>query len=181
MSASVAGTVSNVQYDAAAVVPTDVGTYAVTADFTPDDTYTYKSLSAASAGDFVIDPEVVPSVDTFTADSPSSSLTINITAFTASDNVAVTGYMITESSTVPAFDDARWVGSEPTSYTVTASGSYTLYPWAKDASDNVSAEFGSPAAVNVNAPPPNVSSVTRTNGNPTSASSVDFTATFSDL
>ncbi len=36
-----------------------------------------------------------PTVNTFTATTPSNSLTIPITAFTASDTVGVTGYLIT--------------------------------------------------------------------------------------
>ena len=37
--------------------------------------------------------------------------------------------------------------SAPTGYTVANSGSYTLYPWAKDLDGNVSAVYGSPASV----------------------------------
>ncbi len=51
---SVAGNVSNVRYDGSATVPTNTGTYAVTADFTPTDTLNYTSLTGASAGNFVI-------------------------------------------------------------------------------------------------------------------------------
>ena len=54
VSGSVAGTVSNVKYNGSATVPTNAGTYAITADFTPTDTTDYNSLSAASAGNFVI-------------------------------------------------------------------------------------------------------------------------------
>jgi hypothetical protein len=53
--ADVAGLVSNVLYDGSATAPTDAGTYAVTADFVPTDTNNYNSLTAASAGDFVIE------------------------------------------------------------------------------------------------------------------------------
>jgi hypothetical protein len=51
---SVAGTVSNVKYNGSAAKPTEVGTYAITADFTPDNATTYNSLAGASAGSFVI-------------------------------------------------------------------------------------------------------------------------------
>jgi hypothetical protein len=54
VSGSVAGTVSNVQYDGSGTEPTDVGTYAVTADFVPTDSVNYESLTGAAAGDFVI-------------------------------------------------------------------------------------------------------------------------------
>jgi len=90
-----------------------------------------------------------PTVTAFTVTTPSSSLDIPITAFTASDNVAVTGYLITESSSQPASGASGWSASAPTTYTVASAGSHTLYPWAKDAAGNVSAVFGSPVQVKV--------------------------------
>jgi hypothetical protein len=54
-SGSVVGTVDNVQYDGSTTAPVNAGTYAVTADFTPDDTTNYISLTNAFAGDFVIE------------------------------------------------------------------------------------------------------------------------------
>jgi hypothetical protein len=53
LEASVAGTVSDVKYDGSSTVPTDAGTYAVTADFVPTDP-SYNTLNDASAGNFVI-------------------------------------------------------------------------------------------------------------------------------
>ena len=90
-----------------------------------------------------------PSVNTFSATSPSRSLNIPITAFTASDDVSVTNYIITTSSIAPVIDAAGWSITAPTIYTVLTDGSYTLYPWVKDASGNISATFGSPASVTV--------------------------------
>ncbi|MFN8466044.1 MAG: MBG domain-containing protein [Caldilineaceae bacterium] len=51
---SVAGTVSNVRYDGSATAPTNAGTYAITVDFTPNDTANYDSLTGVSAGSFTI-------------------------------------------------------------------------------------------------------------------------------
>jgi uncharacterized repeat protein (TIGR02543 family) len=53
---SVGGAVSNVLYDGSATAPTNVATYAVTADFTPTDTTNYNNLTGVSAGNFVINP-----------------------------------------------------------------------------------------------------------------------------
>jgi hypothetical protein len=93
-------------------------------------------------------PDVTPpAVQSFTATTPSSALAVPITAFTA-DADAV-GFIITESSTPPAVGAAGWTASAPTTYTVAAAGSYTLYPWVKDAAGNVSSVYGSPASVNV--------------------------------
>ncbi len=51
---SVPGTVSAILYNGSSTVPTSVGTYAVTASFTPTDTTNYATLTGASAGSFVI-------------------------------------------------------------------------------------------------------------------------------
>ena len=51
---NVPGTFTNVRYNGSATVPTNAGTYAVTADFTPTDTATYATLTGAAAGNFVI-------------------------------------------------------------------------------------------------------------------------------
>lgn len=50
---SVTGIVSNIKYNGSGIVPKDINTYAVTADFTPDNT-NYSSLTGASAGNFII-------------------------------------------------------------------------------------------------------------------------------
>jgi len=52
--ASAPGTVRNIKYNGSAVVPTAVGVYAITADFTPTDTANYYSLANAAAGSFAI-------------------------------------------------------------------------------------------------------------------------------
>jgi len=90
-----------------------------------------------------------PTVTAFTATSPSTSLNIPITSFTASDDIAVTGYMITASSSQPSAGAAGWTGTAPTTYTVGSEGTYTLYPWVKDTAGNVSSVYGSPVSVTV--------------------------------
>src|SRR5206468_3975504 len=54
VSGSVSGTASNVKYNGSSTVPTNMGTYTVTADFTPTDSTDYNSLTDAAAGNFVI-------------------------------------------------------------------------------------------------------------------------------
>jgi hypothetical protein len=83
-----------------------------------------------------------PTVTDFTIPGSSTSLTVAINSFAATDNVGVTGYMVTTSSTAPAASSASWLASAPTNYTFsssTTSGTKTLYAWAKDAAGNVSA------------------------------------------
>jgi parallel beta-helix repeat protein len=78
-----------------------------------------------------------PVITGFVIPATSSSLVVPITTLTASDNFAVTGYMVTESATAPLPGAAGW-GSAPTSYTFTTEGTKVLYAWAKDAAGNVS-------------------------------------------
>ena len=137
------------------------------------------SLSNAIAG---IDT-TAPVVGTFTATSPSNSLDIAISAFSASDTggSGVAGYMITTSAGAPLASISGWSGTAPSIYHVSADGTYTLYPWAKDAAGNVSAVFGTGVAVAVDAIAPTVSSVLRANADFTAAFSVNFTVTFSEV
>jgi len=91
-----------------------------------------------------------PVVTSFTMPSTSSSLTVAVTSFTATDNVGVTGYLITESSTTPTAGSAGWSATAPTSFTFSSSGTVTAYAWAKDAAGNVSSSVS--ASVNITTP-----------------------------
>ena len=51
---SVPGSVSNIQYNGLSTNPTNAATYAVTADFVPDDVSNYNTVIGLSAGNFVI-------------------------------------------------------------------------------------------------------------------------------
>ncbi len=95
---------------------------------------------------------VAPTVDSFTLPATSTSLTVAVTTFTASDNSAVTGYIITESAVAPLAGSGGWSGTAPATYTVAADGSYTLYAWAKDAAGNVSTSLFAPVTVDASAP-----------------------------
>lgn len=93
-------------------------------------------------GDFIN-----PVVTSFTVPLSSLSYTISILAFTATDNVGITGYLITESNIPPLPSDPGWNVLPPATYTVATEGAKTLYPWAKDAAGNVSAVYGTPGSV----------------------------------
>ncbi len=79
-----------------------------------------------------------PTVTAFDLPSTSTSLAVPILSFTATDNVGVTGYLATESSSTPAAGASGWSSSPPTQYSFASEGSKTLYGWAKDAAGNVS-------------------------------------------
>lgn len=94
------------------------------------------TISGGGAGD-----TTPPTVTAFTIPSTSDSLTISISSFTASDDTAVTGYLLTESGTTPSVSDPLWQSSAWTAYTFSSEGSKTLYAWAKDAAGNISSSL----------------------------------------
>lgn len=95
----------------------------------------------------VVSDTTAPTVTGFTIPATSDSLTVSITTFTATDNVGVTGFMVTDSAKPPSVSATTWSTSPPSSYTFTTSGKKTLYAWAKDAAGNVSSNLS--ATVNI--------------------------------
>jgi M6 family metalloprotease-like protein len=88
---SVAGTVSNVKYNGLATVPTNAGTYAVTADFAPTNTTSYNSLTGASAGNFVINKanaSASVSNGPFTYDGSAKTVTVACVGGGAASNIS---------------------------------------------------------------------------------------------
>ena len=61
-----------------------------------------------------------------------------ITSLSASDDTAVTGYLVKMTAGKPSPGAAGWSGSAPSSYTFGSEGSKTLYAFAKDGAGNVS-------------------------------------------
>jgi len=89
---SVDGIIRNILYNGSATAPTNVGTYAVTADFTPTDTTNYKTLIGASAGNFVINP-AGPALALVITPSPAT--------FAKAGDVIPYSFVITNSGNVP--------------------------------------------------------------------------------
>lgn len=96
-----------------------------------------------------------PTVSAFTVTTPVASRNIPV-VFTAADTGGsnLAGYMITTNSTPPAVDDLGWLVAAPATFTVATDGSFTLYPWVKDAAGNVSLAFATPRNVTVDTTPP---------------------------
>ena len=102
-----------------------------------------------------------PTVTVFTIPSTSASLTVAITSFTATDNVSVTGYLVTESAAVPSPTAGGWSATAPASYTFATTGSKTLYAWAKDAAGNVSTSRSASVTITLaDTTPPTVTAFT---------------------
>jgi hypothetical protein len=97
------------------------------------------SLSAATT--ITLPPTgdtTAPTITAFTIPATATSLAVSVTSLVASDNVGITGYLLTESSTKPVAGTAGWTNASPSSYTFGSEGAKTLYAWAKDAAGNVS-------------------------------------------
>jgi len=98
--------------------------------------YADSDWRAASNG-CIVDSQP-PKVTAFTIPTSSSSRTVPISTFSATDNISITAYLITQSAVAPLPTATGWTAVAPTSYTVSGCGSKTLYAWVKDVSGNVS-------------------------------------------
>jgi hypothetical protein len=138
------------------------------------------NVSAVAASQTVtinLDP-TAPVVTAFTMPATAAGLSVSISAFTATDNVAVTGYMVTQSATPPVAGDVGWTATAPATVTSAGTGSQTFFPWAKDANGNVSAVV-TPATVTMTPLVPPVSVPVSASGtDTTSAVGADATFTF---
>jgi len=93
-----------------------------------------------------------PVVTEFVIPATSSILTVAITTFTATDNVAVTHYLINESSETPLDTDLGWSVVKQTSYTFDNQGVKTLYAWAMDAAKNISLSASDSVTITLETP-----------------------------
>lgn len=101
-------------------------------------------LGAYETGSTTTEPTPVedttaPTVSSFSVSSTSTSLEVPVKAFTATDNVGVTAYMINESSSKPSLSSSRWREKAPSTYLALTPGTKTLYAWTRDAAGNISA------------------------------------------
>lgn len=104
---------------------------------------------SAVAGNIVIivDDTTAPVMDAFNIAHTGNSYNVTVGGGHATDFFGVTGYIITETDTPPASNDPNWVTPvdgylSAGSYIIQdqhGSGTYTLYCWAKDPGEHVSA------------------------------------------
>ncbi|HOF02284.1 MAG TPA: carboxypeptidase-like regulatory domain-containing protein [Spirochaetota bacterium] len=83
-------------------------------------------------------PTILVFSRTSDASSDSSIITFNLSG---TDNVGITGWFISKSSTTPSINDAGWLADKPANFDIgsgSAAGVYTVYIWAKDAAGNIS-------------------------------------------
>jgi hypothetical protein len=97
------------------------------------------SASRSASVTITVPDVAAPAVSTFGMPATATALSVSISGLTATDNVAVSGYLISESATAPVAGAAGWTATAPVSFTFAGSGTRTAYAWAKDAAGNVSA------------------------------------------
>ena len=116
-----------------------------------------------------------PIVTGFTIPSTTITLSVPITTITATDNIGVTGYLLTETSAIPAVGASGWSLVKPATYTFSSTGSKTLYAWAKDAAGNVSASLK--AGVTISSPSASTYTFTGPSFGNVNSPSANFTVT----
>ena len=109
------------------------------------------------ATDFPVDANA-PTITAFSLPATSSTLTVAISSFTASDDVGVSGYLVNTSGVDPTAGNAGWSATAPPYYTFATADIHTLFAWAKDAAGNISAAASTqvdttPSQNRVNVPP----------------------------
>jgi|GEM_PF-2317865 len=78
-----------------------------------------------------------PIINTFTAPSTTGTFTFDI-ELNGTDNIGITGWLITKTSAKPDVNNSGWVNDKPDTYTLNSAGVHTLYAWAKDNAGNIS-------------------------------------------
>ena len=109
------------------------------------------NVSLAKSATLTLDT-TAPQITAFTVPAIVKTLSVPITSFTASDNRAVTGYMITLTSTPPLPTATTWKTSKPTIFSAPSEGVKALYAWVKDSAGNVSAPSTATVNIDMTAP-----------------------------
>ena len=111
------------------------------------------SASVAASVTITLPDVTAPSVTAFVIPADTSSLAVAVSTFTATDNVAVAGYCLTETN---SSGGCSWTTAVPASVTVSGVGTITIYAWARDAAGNISAAAQGTVTVSIAATPTDV-------------------------
>lgn len=91
----------------------------------------------------------IPTITTFTLPTTSNSLSVGISSFTASDDLAVTGYCLAETNSSTG---CAWSAAAPIGYTFASEGSKVLYAFVRDAAGNISASRNANTTIDITTP-----------------------------
>ncbi len=109
-----------------------------------DNAANFLSDSAKIIINFIGMDTTPPVITTFSIPPEYLSLTIPVNSFTATDDVAVTGFILTENSIFPQPEDSRWSATPPLKFTLSNEGNSILHAWVKDAAGNISVSVSAP-------------------------------------
>jgi hypothetical protein len=136
VSGSVPGTVNQILYKGFSGAPAAAGTYAVTANFTPEDTADYSTLTQASAGNFIIN-KATPAVTLSSSLNPSAAG--KSVTFTASVPAYATGTVTFHSGSTTLGTGTLKGGHATFSTTALPAGSNSITAtYGGDSNDNTS-------------------------------------------
>jgi YD repeat-containing protein len=124
-------------YLATTVTGTCGGTLSI-GDLNSGDQYVTSPVMTDCTVDVSLMDVIAPTITNFEIPSTVTSLTIAVSAFTATDAGGVIGYLISENNSTPTSSFSGWTSTPPTTFTFSTPGSKTLYAWAKDAAGNIS-------------------------------------------
>jgi hypothetical protein len=137
------------------------------------------SIRSDASVSITLNDTTAPTITAFSVSFSNKALTLNIKSLMATDNVAVTGYNLTESATAPASTATGWTETPLASYTFACPGQNSLYAWAKDAKGNVS--LSKSLTVYATNQPPTVVLTAPANGTTyTAPAAINLTATAAD-
>lgn len=136
-------TTTGTTYSNTGLSPSTIYSYTVLAyDASGNSSAQSTSVSATTQAQTQVTTDTTaPVVTSFSIPNTSSSLTVAVSSFVATDAQGVTGYKITETSSAPSSSDTGWSSSIPSIYVFASAGSKNLYAWAKDSAENISTEI----------------------------------------
>ena len=118
----------------------------ITADAFPGDPNSFPETAPPDPGD-----TTAPNVVGLSVPLGFYDLTIPV-GFTAEDDTAVTGYLLTESAAVPSATHTGWQPAPPTDFTFQSAGANSIYAWAKDSAGNISPSLSRTVTIEVYSP-----------------------------
>ena len=134
-SGSVAGTFT---FSAPATIPGSFGNYSAGITFTPDSA-NYNSVTSTVTVVVLYVDNAAPVISSFIMPATTAGFPATISDLTVTDDVGVTGYLLSGSATAPLATSPAWVATKPATYTFPHWGNNMLYAFAKDAVGHVSA------------------------------------------
>ncbi len=109
--------------------------------------YTGRYLRGKNLTDISTTAAGIPLITAFVIPANWHLLTVPVTTFTAFDADGIAGYILTETNTAPALNDAGWTLTAPATYTFASAGAKTLYAWVKDSAGNLSASVNNAVVI----------------------------------